>query len=100
MPHPIFNFEWNADKAAANLRKHGVSFTEAATVFEDEHAYVQDDEFHSNDEMRQVIIGYSARNRLLIVSFISRALDFIRIITARAVTARERKVYEEKQRFS
>lgn len=100
MPHPIFNFEWNADKAAANLKKHGVSFAEAVTVFEDDHAYVQDEEFHSDEEMRQIIIGYSARNRLLIVSFISRASNFIRIITARAVTLRERKVYEEKQRFS
>jgi len=88
-------FEWNAAKAAANLKKHGVSFTEAATVFTDEHAFIQDDELHFDEEDRQVILGYSQRNRLLIVSFVRPELNLVRLITARVATPRERMIYEE-----
>ncbi len=95
MPSPEFAFEWNPAKAAANLRRHGVSFQEAATVFDDMQAYIQDDEMHSEEGKRQVILGYSERNRLLIVSFVQRVPDRIRLITARVATTRERRMYEE-----
>ena len=94
MPHSLFNFEWNAAKAATNLKKHGVSFPEAATVFEDDHAFVQADEFHSDEESRYVILGYSDQHRLLVVSFAHRA-ESIRLITARVATPRERTLYEK-----
>ncbi len=88
-------FEWNAAKAAANLRKHGVSFQEAITVFDDIHAFIQTDELHSDEEERQVILGYSERFRLLVVSFVARQPDRIRLISARIATRRERMLYEE-----
>ena len=100
MSHTLFNFEWNAAKAAANLKKHGVRFEEAATVFEDDHAYIQEDELHADEEPRQIIIGYSARNRLLMVSWLQRAFNLIRIISARLASSRERRIYEEKSNFS
>jgi uncharacterized DUF497 family protein len=87
-------FEWDEDKAASNEKKHGVSFDEAASVFYDPLAAIFDDETHSQDEQREIIIGHSARNRLLLVSFVERA-GVIRIISARTATKRERKDYEE-----
>ena len=99
MMQPDLRFEWNAGKAAENLRKHGVSFEEATSVFDDNHAYTQDDELHSSDEPREFIIGYSKGNRLLIISFVQRGSNRIRIITARVVTRRERTIYEERTRF-
>jgi len=92
-------FEWNDEKAALNLAKHGVSFEEAATAFDDEYAYLQEDALHSEDEPREWLIGYSNHNRLMIIAFIQRAHDNIRIISARLVTRRERKIYEERSRF-
>ena len=92
MPDTSLKFEWNAAKAAANFRKHGVRFEEAATVFEDDHTYIQEDELHANGEARQIIIGYSARNRLLMVSWLQRAFNLIRIISARLATSRERRI--------
>ena len=58
MQDPSIKFEWNAAKADANLKKHGVSFEEGTTVFEDGHAFIQVDELHSDEEARQIIIGY------------------------------------------
>ncbi|MBI5305505.1 MAG: BrnT family toxin [Chloroflexi bacterium] len=95
MSHPFYDFEWNAAKAAANLKKHGVSFEEGATAFEDDHAYIQADELHSDEEARQTLLGYSERNRLLAVSFAPRAPNLIRIISVRKATPRERECYEE-----
>ena len=92
-------FEWSAQKAKSNLKKHGVSFNEAKTVFDDEHAYIFDDETHSDDEPRELVIGYSNRNRLLIVSFIERLLNYIRIISARKANRSEHTKYEEEKRF-
>ncbi len=92
-------FEWSAKKAASNLKKHGISFEEAETAFDDEHAYIQEDELHSDDEQREWLIGYSNRNRLLIVAFVRRAYNLIRLITARLTTRRERKIYEERSRI-
>ena len=92
-------FEWSAQKAASNVRKHGVSFEEAQTAFRDVHAYVQPDELHSELEERTWLIGYSNRNRLLIISFTAESPNRVRIISARRVTRRERQIYEERSHF-
>jgi uncharacterized DUF497 family protein len=95
---PLIGFEWSAQKAALNLGKHGVSFEEAETVFEDATAFTQLDELHSDQETREWLIGHSGRRRLLIVAFVQRDAHRIRIISARRATRRERSTYEEKQR--
>ncbi|MEW6264835.1 MAG: BrnT family toxin [Thermodesulfobacteriota bacterium] len=86
--------EWNNTKAKRNLRKHGVSFEEAATVFTDPLSSTIEDPLHSESEDRFVIIGQSIRGRLLVVIHADRG-DRIRIISARVATAREREQYEE-----
>jgi uncharacterized DUF497 family protein len=86
--------EWNASKAVANLRKHGVSFDEAATVFLDPLSTTGDDPDHSLEERRFVTFGKSSSGRLLVVAHADRD-DAIRIITARQATRAERKLYEE-----
>ena len=88
-------FEWDRHKAAINIRRHGVSFDEASTVFDDPLASIFDDEDHSIDEAREIIIGRSISNRLLLVCFTERTQDVIRILSARLTTKRERKDYEE-----
>jgi len=88
-------FEWDVKKAASNLAKHGVTFEEAITVFGDPLAVIFDDEDHSRDEIREIIIGHSALVRLLLVSFTERDRMVVRIISARKATRRERKDYEE-----
>ena len=92
-------FEWDKKKAISNLKDHKVSFDEASTVFDDPLAYIFDDEDHSIDEQREIIIGNSVLNRLLLVSFTERVEDLIRIISAREVTKRERQDYEENANF-
>ena len=87
-------FEWDAKKAASNLSKHGVSFGEGLTVFADPLARIFDDEDHSVEERREIIIGHSAKNRLLVACFTARA-ESVRIFSVRTATARERKDYEE-----
>jgi uncharacterized protein len=84
-------------KARSNLRKHGVSFEEAATVFLDDEASIFDDPDHSEGEHRELIIGYSFAGRLLLVSFTEAAEDVIRIITARTSDPRERRKHEERR---
>ena len=86
-------FEWNPEKAELNLKKHEVDFSEAETVFGDPLAKIFDDE-HSFDEKREIIIGQSVQNRLLVTSFTERENDTIRIISARAATRKERRDYE------
>jgi uncharacterized DUF497 family protein len=86
-------FEWDREKASANLRKHGVSFDEAATVFYDPIAATFDDPDHSTQERRLLTIGYSSRGRLLIVSHTERG-SALRIISARLASAKERKRHE------
>jgi uncharacterized protein len=86
--------EWDPRKAKNNLNKHGVSFTEAATIFGDELAITVPDPDHSNEEDRYITIGWSDRRRVLIVSHTDRD-DRIRIISARELTKAERKEYEE-----
>ena len=86
--------EWDDKKAQSNLMKHGVSFEEAATVFEDPVAVTFEDHEHSTNEKRLVTIGYSAQLRVLLVVNTDRE-DKIRIISARKATAAERKLYEQ-----
>ena len=87
-------FEWDWQKAAANLRKHGVSFEEAMTVFLDDHSLTGADPDHSFGEMRWLIIGRSARGRILLVAH-ADAGGIIRLINAREATRREKHLYEE-----
>ena len=89
------SFHWHGEKANSNLAKHGVSFQEAATVFGDPLAAIFPDEKHSISEIRELIIGHSSKQRLLIVSFTERRTA-IRIISARRATRKERKNYEER----
>ncbi len=91
-------FTWDREKARLNINKHqGVSFEEAITIFRDPLAAVFDDDAHSQDERRELIIGHSSRNRLLIVSFAERD-NLIRIISARKADAEERAKYEHTKR--
>ncbi len=88
------HFEWDARKAAANIRKHGVSFDEAKSVFVDERAKLIDDPDHSEDEDRFVLLGLSSALRLLLVCHCYRSKsNIIRIISARKATAKESKSY-------
>ena len=99
MSEQDIEFEWSQAKAEKNLKKHGVSFDEAEMAFDDMNALVQDDELHSDAESRQALIGYSNRNRLLVVSFVERPVNRIRIISARLATRKEHRIYEETPRF-
>ena len=87
-------FEWDQSKAIANLKKHGISFEEAKTVFDNPLAVIFDDEAHSIDERREIILGHSQQNRLLLIAFTERSSS-IRIITARIATHKEREDYEQ-----
>jgi len=86
-------FEWDPDKEARNLQKHGVSFTEASTVFGDALAATIPDFKHSELEFRFITMGMSSGNRLLVVSHTDLE-ESVRIISARTATAQERRRYE------
>ena len=88
-------FEWDRRKAAINEAKHGVAFQEALTVFSDPLARIFDDPDHSHTEAREIIIGHSKKQRLLIICFAEQGAA-VRIISARKATRPERKGYEEK----
>lgn len=88
-------FEWDENKAERNLTKHGVSFTEAKTVFDDPLYVDFYDPDHSEDEERYLLVRTSHQRRLLIVSYTERA-NSIRIISAREATKAERNAYEER----
>ncbi len=87
-------FEWDRTKAEANLKKHGVSFSEASTVFSDRLSLTLEDKAHSTGEQRFWTIGLSDRGRLVIVMHTDDN-ELIGIISARTPTPRERKQYEE-----
>jgi hypothetical protein len=91
-----YQFEWDADKAAANLRKHDVSFDEAVSVFGDPLSVLLPDPDHSVGEERYLVLGQSTRGRLFVVAFVERSAR-TRIINARLATRREREDYEEGQ---
>ncbi|HEU5049970.1 MAG TPA: BrnT family toxin [Gemmatimonadales bacterium] len=90
-------FEWDSTKAAANARKHGISFDEAVSAFSDEHGLVLEDPEHSAAEDRFVLLGLSGLLRLLVVVHCYRSTaDTIRLISARRATRAERRTYEER----
>jgi uncharacterized protein len=84
------NFAWDPRKERANRLKHGVALDEARSVFFDPLARIQDDDAHSSDERRYIIVGLSNKNRLLLVAFVDRG-STIRIVSARQATRRERR---------
>jgi uncharacterized protein len=86
--------EWDESKDAANRRKHGISFAEAVTVFDDPLATTVDDPDHSKQERRYLTTGLSAGGRVLIVAHTYKR-SLIRIISARKTTRLERRIYEE-----
>jgi len=86
-------FEWNEGKARANLKKHGVSFEEASTVFADTLSVTIPDPLHSDEENRLVTIGATSGHKILVIVHCDRR-DRIRIISARPATTKERKTYE------
>jgi len=88
------DFQWDSAQAAANLKKHGVSFEEAVSALGDDFAATARDLAHSVIEFRLITLGVSANSRLLTVSHTERG-DRIRIISARLATRAERKIYEE-----
>ena len=86
--------EWDARKAEANARKHGITFEEAATALLDPFALTAVDE-GLYDEVREVTVGLSALGKLLLVVHVDRGAERIRIVSARKATTRERRDYEE-----
>lgn len=84
-------FTWDPKKAATNLQKHGVSFEEATTVFADPLALIEADAVHAE---RSVMIGQSAKRRMVFTVFVELSDDIIRIISARRAIKRERRQYE------
>lgn len=88
-------FEWDERKAEQNERKHGISFEEAQTAFEDENARLSHDPDHSQDEDRYILLGMSTVLRILVVCHVYRENDeVIRIISARKATKREQQQYQ------
>ena len=88
------NYDWGPAKAAINVKKHGVSFEEAGSVFGDTLAYTVPDPDHSEGEKRLLTFGLSINQRILVVSHIEHESG-IRIISAREATPHERKTYQE-----
>lgn len=88
-------FEWDSRKAAANLTKRGVAFSEAVTVFDDLLGRFRIDTRHSTAEERLVLLGRSSTDRLLAVMFTDRGAERIRLISARLATRAERIAYDE-----
>ena len=91
-------FNWDAEKAVRNEEKHGISFDEIVVIFKDRNAMYFDDPQHSQNEIRETIIGWSAARKKPLICFFTRVEDVINIIGARAATHRERKLYDENQR--
>lgn len=89
------NFEWDARKARANLRKHGVSFDEAGTVFGDPLSIAISDPAHSKEEERWILLGRSGHQRILVVVHVVRGKN-IRVISARRATTKEKGQYAKK----
>lgn len=91
-------YEWDPATATANLRKHRVTFDEAASVFRDPFALTFDDPDHSLDERRFITIGVSVRQRVLFLAHADRRVDRVRIISARRATPKEAHAYQESRR--
>ena len=90
MPH----FKWNREKAKSNLRKHGINFDEATSIFLDDFSLTLFDEFHSTEEDRFMDIGRSSNGNILVVVYTERGSD-IRIISCRKAMSDERRSYEK-----
>jgi hypothetical protein len=90
----MLRFSWSREKAVANIRKHGIGFLEARTVFGDPLSLAIPDSAHSIEEQRWLLLGCSSKGRLLVVAH-SEDGDDIRIINARRATRQERRMYEE-----
>ena len=88
------DFEWDPAKALANEQEHGVTFFEACEVFDDDHSSTVGDPDHSVDEDRYLLFGMSKNGNYLVVSYTERG-DRVRLISARQMTPRERKAYEQ-----
>ncbi len=97
MSNGTFEFEWDEEKARINAQRHGVTFEEAETAFDDPFARVGYDPDHSLEEHRLILIGHSVGDRLLFIAFTERR-GRIRIISARKATRNERKGYEEREK--
>jgi len=89
-----YEFEWDAEKAESNARKHGVTFDEASTAFGDPLSLLMHDPDHSAEEQRYLLLGMSNRRRLLVVAFAERP-PRTRLISARRASRPERRCYEE-----
>lgn len=91
-------FEWDPCKAMANVRKHGIEFSEAIAVFDDPLAKIFPDTWHSENEPREIIIGHLRDHRLCLVIFTEIGEDRLRIISARVATPKEQRDYERNAR--
>lgn len=89
-----YDFEWDETKDKLNFQKHGIHFSEARTVFDDENSLTIDDPDHSTEEERYIDIGCSGKRRVLVVIYTERK-GKIRIISARKATSAEEEVYEQ-----
>jgi len=92
-------FEWDTNKEKINIKKHGVSFEQASYVFADQFALSKFDDEHSDDENRWIILGKSLQETLLLVVHTFRdvdGLEFVRIISARKATKKEKQVYQKR----
>ena len=92
------NFEWDDEKAKANLKKHSVTFEEATTVFLDPLSITRYDPDHSLDEQRYIDIGNSDESQVLVVAYTERGTN-IRIISCRKATTSERRLYEKNAKW-
>jgi len=92
-------FEWDKNKEKINIQKHGITFEQASYVFADKFALSKFDDEHSEDEDRWVLLGRSLNETLLLVihTFVSNdGVEFVRIISARKATKKEKQVYQER----
>ncbi|MFN0121446.1 MAG: BrnT family toxin [Blastocatellia bacterium] len=93
-------FEWHQVKADANQEKHGVSFDEACTVFDDPFQMHKADNVHSVGEQRFICTGMSAQGRVLMISYTEPGLNNVRLISAREATLHERREYESQSEIA
>ncbi len=94
---PELRFDWDSKKDTQNRRKHRVSFDDSETIFADEHALLIDDPEHSTVEDRFILLGLSAKLRILVVAHAYREDEgVIRVISARKATRKERDIYNQR----
>ena len=95
----MYSFEWDDEKNQINIKKHGVSFDEAKTVFYDEDAWLEYDEAHSSEEERFRLLGCSLMGNILIVVHCIRKGDVLRIISSRKANKNEIKIYKKRKQL-